>query len=260
MVLVDLIKPHVVKNDRGWNVVPPNVARTLAKQVEGWFTNLGWKVRVRKGRKDNAEDFKFTAQKGHVSIRYQIEARPHTTVHYRSEGGGTVKDDSWNYWSSDLQEAVDHALKIPFVAKLSKTNLPEPFSFKDVPLVAVKRKNLSNPNPPKVMVQRTGQIAWIAVKGVVGIDDKGVVSMDQVMVPGETPYFYLSCASPTGATYNLITDGEMAYAVQRYGKQRVTSDPNPKSSVDLTKLTSQDKELVQIAITGYLNQDELEWI
>lgn len=256
MILKELIRPHITYKDK----ISPQAAEQIAQQVEKFFTDLGWKIRTRKGRKDNKKDFKFTAHKDHVSIRYRINSYSEVTIHYRSAGGGTVKDGDWHYWNTDLQEAVNHANKIKPVERITKKHLPEPFTFKDEPLVAKKHDFRKWNGGVQITVHRTGQIRSIVTKGVVGLDDKGVVSPEQVMVPGEIPYFFLSCSAPSGATFNLITDGEIAYAVKRYGKHRVTNDPNPKATVDLNELTSQDKELVQIAITGYLNQDELDWI
>jgi hypothetical protein len=248
------IEPHIYYS-KGLSYLPVSIQEQLAQKAEQFFTNLGWKVRTRKGRKDNQKDFKFTAQKDHVSIRYKIAPLSPVTIHYRTEGGGTAPDHSWDNWSTNLQEAVDHAGKIRPVKRISKENLPKPFDFKDKPLKAKRHRQFGT-----VSVHRECQIIRVNVISIVALDDKGVISKDQVMVPGEVPYFYLGCSAPSGATFNLITDGEIAYAVKRYNKQRVTSEPHPKATVDLNKLSSQDKELMQMAIAGYLNQDDLEWI
>jgi len=249
------IEPYI-EYSKGLPHIPVSIQERLAQKAEQFFTDLGWKVRTRKGRKDNQKDFKFTAQKDHVSIRYKIAPLSSVTIHYRTEGGGTARDHSWDNWNTDLQKALDHAGKIKPVKKISKENLPKPFDFKDKPLKARRHRS------PlwTVSVHRECQITWVNVISIVGLDDKGVISKDQVMVPGEIPYFFLGCSAPSGATFNLITDGEIAYAVKRYNKHRVTSEPHPKATVDLNKLSSQDKELIQIAIAGYLNQDDLEWI
>jgi len=257
MNLRDLIQEHLVHKERKY-ILPEEKAVEIVATVKAWFKTQGWKVKPRSGKKDSwTEKHKYTAKKGDISIRFAINSNYYTSVsvHQRSNAGGTntVYDGGCN-----LQTAIDEADTLEPVVMLSKATLPEPFTFSQIPMQAVKRR-FKGSDYTDLIIRRESQISFCRVEGIVGINDKGIVDTKQVYVPGETPYFFLDCVAYSGATFNLISDGDIAYGVKRTGKPRICDDPSPKATINLNKLTSYDQELIQTLMAAYFNKDDVPW-
>ena len=103
-------------------------------------------------------------------------------------------------------------------------------------------------------VSLSNQIDSCTVYGVVGLKEDGSITNDLNIVakPGEQVWFHVDCQSGTGATFDIISDGEVFYPIKRYGKQRVTSELKPKSQVNLALMNKWDKIIVNKAIEIYL--------
>lgn len=120
--------------------------------------------------------------------------------------------------------------------------LSEPHQFRDAKYI-----ELDNVYTRNVVIVRA------CLVGPVGITDKMKVSESMAMVPGEQVWWYFSCRGATTATFNLITDGSIWYPVNRRSK-RITSQLKPKKSVDLSQLSTDDRDFLRYIIQDYISK------
>jgi hypothetical protein len=95
------------------------------------------------------------------------------------------------------------------------------------------------------------QIESLNLLGIVTIAEDGKIS-EAIYTPDAEVWFEFSCRAPTGATFNILSNGEKFIPITRYGKQKLSTDMSPKDSVHLERMSKHDQELIQIAIKMYL--------
>lgn len=103
----------------------------------------------------------------------------------------------------------------------------------------------------RVSVRRNIQIESLVLDGIVTIAEDGKIS-EAIYAPDAEVWFEFSCCAPTGATFNILSNGEKFIPITRYGTQKLSTDMSPKGSVNLKHMSKHDQELTQIAIKVYL--------
>lgn len=89
---------------------------------------------------------------------------------------------------------------------------------------------------------------------MVGVNDDGSIDEDTVAVPGKDIWYHMECANHLGATFDIITNGEVFYPIRRYGVKKLTSTKSPKASVDLNKMNIDDKAFIGTAIEQFTSE------
>lgn len=125
---------------------------------------------------------------------------------------------------------------------ITKNKLPEPFQFKSVPIMQKGK-----------FFERMDVIRSAQLLGPVGITDRAKVDSETVYVPEEAVWWYFDCIGEAGATFNIITDTEVWYPVNRRSG-RITTKLTPKKSVDLTKMSKTDQELLIYIIQDFIQK------
>jgi hypothetical protein len=103
-------------------------------------------------------------------------------------------------------------------------------------------------------IEIKNQICSVKIS-VVCLEENGHISSD-IVDPNKPVWYMCDCIGTLGATFNIITDGDVYYAVNRYPMKnmRTTITTKPKASVDLTKLSKGDHDLILYAIEQYRNK------
>lgn len=250
MILQDVIKPLVTKVKRqnyyGYGsstvdgLTSEAQAAVLAKVVE-FFEPFGWKV-----KKLKSGNFVARKPKHHTKINFSIHY-PYSKVELLSKtpNGGWSSVSSSFYGGEDLSKFVKEADSIPTPTMITKNSLPDAWTFGD--------KVLSR---DRDWVSFNTEIQSCRVEGVVALKDDGSITKAtaDVAKPNEQVWFHVDCQNSLGATFDIITDGEIFYPIKRYGKQRITNNANPKSSVDLKAMSSMDKQLINLAIEAFFEK------
>lgn len=220
--------------------------KKLKEEIEAFFKKEGWKIVWNKGGHYYSNDGNFIARKGkhHTKIHGSVMRgwRNCATLKVKTAVGGWADHHS----SDSLRVLVDMAKKIPEpkLRKYTKKDMPDPLTF-DGENVRVTEKGVA---------ALSCQIGRAVVRNIVALNEKGHISEQKAMEPGELVWFHLSCSSPSGATFDIISDGEIFHPIRRYGNKGITGQTKPKSSVDLTKMTFLDHQLVKAAIENYVNE------
>jgi hypothetical protein len=250
MILKDEIAPYVTKikvPHSGYYAAPMRDGLTdeaqeiILTKVVKFFEPFGWKVkRLKSG------NFVARKPKHHTKINFSIHY-PYSKVELlaKTPNGGWGSIASSFYGSSSLNNFVQQAANIPAPIMITKDSLPEPWKFEAE--AVVKNDN------SRAWVYFNNEIQQCRVEGVVALKKDGSITkaVADVAKPNEQVWFHIDCANALGATFDIITDGEVFYPIKRYGKQRITDKTNPKASVDLKLMTEMDKQLVNLAIEQY---------
>jgi hypothetical protein len=248
VILQDVIQPLVtkVKQPYGYGQRTVDGLTDAAKinilaQVEGFFKTHGWKVKKLKA------SYVARKPKHHTKINFSIHY-PYSKVELfaKTPNGGWSSIASSFYGSEDFTAYIKEAEKIPAPAMISKDSLPEAWEFGGDALA-------TNSNG---WIYFNHEIQQCRVVSVVALKKDGSITKAaaDVAKPNEQVWFHLDCQNALGATFDIITDGEIFYPIKRYGKQRITTNPNPKASVDLKSVTQMDKQLINLAIEAYFNK------
>lgn len=126
--------------------------------------------------------------------------------------------------------------------KLKKMRI-EPKPFVDHNLVSHNREW-------RAIIRYEHQIVEARVKNLVKVE--GCICTEiSGCDPKSDPWFLVKCRNEYNAEFWLVTDGEKWMFYDRK-KHRLTKALKPNRSVDLTKLNQIDQEILQIAISYYL--------
>lgn len=120
--------------------------------------------------------------------------------------------------------------------------LSEPYQFQD-------SKYRENNN----VYRRNVIILTAYLVGPVGITDKLKISEHMAMIPDEQVWWHFDCSGPTTATFDLITDGNVWYPVNRRSK-RITTQLLPKNSINLSQLSTDDRDFLRHVIQDYVSR------
>jgi hypothetical protein len=127
----------------------------------------------------------------------------------------------------------------PQRTQISRYTLPEPYRFRT-------DRYLANGD----RYYRIGAISSARLANVVGIQDSAKIDPDMVGKPDEPVWFHFDCLGYAGATFDIITDGEVWYPINRTSR-RITTQMKPKKSVDLTNMSVNDQEFLLAAIQDF---------
>jgi len=88
---------------------------------------------------------------------------------------------------------------------------------------------------------------------IVCLEANGHINTVDIFDPNKPIWYMCDCTGHAGATFNFITDGDIIYPVRRYPmtNMHITACTHPKESVDMTKLSKIDHELVLHAIEEF---------
>jgi hypothetical protein len=127
--------------------------------------------------------------------------------------------------------------------KIDKSKLPEPFTFKKTGCTC----------DTKGWYVRNTTFGKVRLVGPVGLTDNAKISDDMAGVPDEEVWWHFDCAAPSTATFNIITDGEVWYPVNRRS-MRITTQLKPKKSVDLSYLSTDDQKFLVRIIEDFVGK------
>jgi hypothetical protein len=174
------------------------------------------------------------------------EHHVHLGLRLRTEAGGLTSESICTL--TDLSQIGRSAgEKVP--SRIVKQKLPEPFSFSKERWESGREGAITGINHN--WLHRQTMISSCCLIGAVGLTDNAKVSAEVATRPNERVWFHFDCYAPSGATFDIITDGEVFYPLNRRSK-RVTTKLAPKSSVDLSKLSEFDREMLLVCIQRFV--------
>jgi hypothetical protein len=181
-------------------------------------------------------------------VKYTDDASPHIhlQIRVRTKAGGF----SSGYFTVPASlSAVTNARGAPYKNnRITKSSLPKPFHF-------CQEKWVRTLTPANCLsgFERMTMMSSCTLIGPVGITSNAKVDSSVAQMPDEDVWFHFACQSPSTATFNIITDGETFYPVNRQS-HRISTNLSPKNSVDLTKLGVLDQEMLVEAIKDYVKR------
>jgi hypothetical protein len=249
LVIIPTIKYGHKRMENG---LTPESKDIILQEVKNYFKTIKWKVKKAKNNFYIARKLKT-----HTKIRFEIGPNPTIELYIKTTNNGwkvigEIKKKyqvPFNIQFKTLHEMVEYTDTVQEPVIISKATLPEPFLFTGMAAMITDRY--------EKYITLGHQIHRCRVTNVVGLNNDGTITNDIEVVakPGEQVWFHLDCASSSGATFDIISDGESFYPVKRYGKQRVTTEMKPKSTIDLENMTDIDKTLINLAIAFYFEEN-----
>lgn len=164
----------------------------------------------------------------------------HVSAHIRLAAGKHFQNNTVEFIPKDLSELTEFRGAPADRAKITKKQLPNPFNFKKNRFIAKEGNKYA----------RSFVVAAAELLGPVGITENATVCEDMAAVPGEPIWWFFNCAAASSATFNLITDGDVWYPVNRRS-YRITTQLHPKKSVDLSLLSVDDRDFLRVLICEY---------
>ncbi len=174
----------------------------------------------------------------------------HFTLKARTYGSGYRNLHSTTIYSTTQQTEIDGFVQKAVNAFESKNAklLPSQWNFNDQKYV-IQQKKLGT----RVVLQ--SEMKEAEVMKIVAIDANAIVSDVHIHEPDNKCWYLLDCVGHAGATFNIISDGEVFYPVSRVLAStktiRLTSYIN-KKTVDFKLMSAVDKELVLKAIDEWV--------
>jgi hypothetical protein len=166
----------------------------------------------------------------------------HVSVSIRTGAGGRYGNFTDPFILRDLGTLDSYRGAPSERTQIDRKSLPKPYNFhKDRFLVSGRR------------YVRTGVIASAELVDVVGIQDNAKIDVDMAAKPDEPVWFHFDCQAGSGATFDIITDGDVWYPINRKSR-RVTTQMKPKKSVDLTHMSVVDQEFLLAAIQDFASK------
>ena len=133
--------------------------------------------------------------------------------------------------------------------------MPDSHMFLERSAIAqIERQWYSKAKQP-AYYERTGIILRINEIRIVSISNLKLV--DDVLKPDAKPWFHLDCAAFNTATFDMVTDLERWHPVNRRSK-RITTNLEPKPSLSLMGMNTQDLEFITLAVGMWLK--EMGWL
>ena len=183
-----------------------------------------------------------------VALKWrQHEGQIWVSFRLRTGAGGDY--GCYGKWSilRDLSIIDGYRGAPPKREQLSHNNLPKPYKFRQ-DRVIITESNFGNCG-----YTRTGVIFQATLVGIVGIQDNAKINVDMAAKPDEPVWFYFDCKGYAGATFNIITDGDIWYPINQKS-QRITTQMKPKKSVDLTGMSIIDHEFLIAVIEDFASK------
>lgn len=206
---------------------------------------LGFKVKITKKDHPVFPAWVGKANKVGISFRINFES-PNVNIFIVNFRGGYEYNGNIDIQRKDLVDALTTymSIKPPKIEKrkpVTLETLPKPFKFK--PTINYKK-----------VVYFIAAIQEVNVVSMVTIESDGKISDKHLSNPNENIWYHLNCVGLQGATFDLISDGEVFYPIVRYGNKRVTTVLTPKASVNLEHASELDKQMIQLAIKKYMEK------
>lgn len=167
------------------------------------------------------------------------EEHVHLDVSIRTGAGGKHGEYGHLFIPQSLETLNEYRGAPPERHQIDRQNLPEPYQFR-------KDRFLISGN----QYIRTGVIAKATLANVVGIQDNAKIDVEMAAKPDEPVWFHFDCEGYAGATFDIITDGEVWYPINRKS-HRITNQMKPKKSVDLSNMSIVDQEFLVAAIADF---------
>ena len=134
--------------------------------------------------------------------------------------------------------------------------IPQPHTFLELPAFVSRPVPSYGGIKQPSYYERTGTLGRINAIRIVSIGDTLKLTED-VFKPGVKPWFHLDCTAPNGATFDMVTDLERWHPVNRRSK-RITTNLEPKASLSLMYMNTQDLEFIGVAVEMWLK--EMGWL
>lgn len=211
--------------------------------ISDFFEPHEWKV-----KRTHKTKHRFVARKpkSHIKINFSLDGNHYSASGYsKSELGGWV-EERYSY-NGNLPLLMKELSLLNPRKLIAKDSLPNPFTFTDDKSSVRVNTGCGN----TVVARWHVNITACECEGAVALEEDGTVTKKLIAKPDEEVWFYLSCISPAGNSFKIITDGEVYYPVKAKGKPRVYSNVDYRLNF-LKKLSSLDKELIELAVTHYL--------
>lgn len=159
-------------------------------------------------------------------------------------------------WANHKCNIVDFLQKS---ADVIEQQLPPSFQFKDQDFEAYPSSWKSPLGGITDVWQCSNQIAALYILAVVSLQNSVYVDLRGTAVaePGARPWFLFDCRGHSGATFNIISDGEVFYPVTRITKStRVVKlvRSTGKATVNLALVNQVDKRLINTAIEHWVEK------
>jgi len=247
----DKIKEVITSIERWYAEYHPRSNYKMDKKLEACrlmlrVASLLPDFKFKKGR-----NFSFSLIKDNVSYRFNEFAQPKDMV---------------SVWAGSPRRKITHLATTITDDEIVSLSKPQPLGnnkvaslkFHEPTLVDVKTTDTIN-TKGQLKWDTMAQIKACRVLAVVAIQDDGEISKQAIVDPTKKCWFHLDCLGFQGATFDLISDGEVAFSVQRYGKQTISSSPHPhnKKSVNLDMLTTLDQQIITAAIEKFADSENL---
>jgi hypothetical protein len=224
-------------------------------QIRGEYeekaTGLGI-VRLQAVAKDEGVRINFTFIRNFYKVSIRIKAADRWIV-FDSFNGLISKDKNPERHETDLKRLRSRA-KAALHRPSGSEYMPAPWKFLNQRFTRVKLWH----NAPSHIVRYMTQLAQARVVCLVRVLPNHKITRDDAAMPGADCWFLLDCNGHTGATYNIISDGEVFYPVRRISSEKswekaCLARSSGKGSVELTSMGTIDKELVQEAIKVWVD-------
>lgn len=177
------------------------------------------------------------------SLCNNLHSHIHMTARIRTAAGATFRNSTDPFIPSTFEEIDEYRGAPAKRTKVTKKQMPEPFQFKIArSVVDAKGRHTRNIT-----------ISAATLLGPVGIADNAKISEDMAAVPDEPIWWHFDCTGPSSATFNIITDGEVWYPVNRRSL-RITTQLKPKRSIDLSTLSADDHSFLIHIISDYISK------
>jgi len=133
--------------------------------------------------------------------------------------------------------------------------MPDSHTFLERPAIAQVKMPWYHKSENPAYYKRTGVIGIINEIRIVSISNLKLI--DDVLKPDAKPWFHLDCAAFNTATFDMVTDLERWHPVNRRSK-RITTNLEPKPSLSLMGMNTQDLEFIKVAVGMWLK--EMGWL
>lgn len=171
-----------------------------------------------------------------------LEDHVHVFVSIRTGAGGRYGDFSEPFILHSLDTLDSYRGAPSKRMEILRSSLPEPYKFRKDRFLVNGRRYI-----------RTGVIASAELVDIVGIQDNAKVDAHMSAKPDEPVWFHFDCQGHSGATFDIITDGELWYPINRKSR-RVTTQMKPKKSVNLSAISIVDQEFLIAAIEDFASK------
>lgn len=199
----------------------------------------------------------INAQRGvSVIAKQRSSGRVDVSLKMRTHGAGYRKLNGWIIHPQSIQSnQIDQTIQD--IARAAVTALsvipgkePDAWQFSSDRFVATLPDGT-------IELQNNCVIARTNVIKIVAVASDRSVSDVNIHQPGIRCWYLLDCTGHAGATFNIISDGDVLFPVNRItpGTQKVRiTYGSGKATANLARMNIIDKELVNTAISAWVNK------